>query len=221
MMALNMDISYYLQSRGAVVSTEQGHDFAVGISLIMIIAVAMAIPFYDSNGALNIVIDLAIHTVPIPMLWRIQIATRQKIALTLIFGLGMVAVAGCVRFSYVRVLAHSDVMFFYLADSLNWCSVEIYLAIFCGSVSAYNVLLRTYPPGRPGSSRGKNSYDANHHKSRNNNRPCQGLPGGVPGKSTIVGGSGTEILDFKNRREDSGDRFPSASASGSHQHGVT
>ncbi|RYP92937.1 hypothetical protein DL770_000987 [Monosporascus sp. CRB-9-2] len=209
--------------------------------------------FYDANGALNIVIDLAIYTVPIPMLWKIQIPTRQKIALTFIFGLGLVAVAaGCVRFSYVRLLAQTDDMFFYLADSLNWCSIEIYLAIFCGSASAYKVLLRTYLPGLLGSSRGKNSYDANHHKSGSNNRPYQGLGGGRSGKSTIIGGSGShtehhdndseeliiqngasngnsilmktefrmEVLDSNNRSEDTGDGFPSTSASGSHQHGV-
>ena len=50
--------------------------------------------FYDANGALNIAIDLAIYIVPIPMLWRIQLPIRQKILLTFIFGLGLVAIAG-------------------------------------------------------------------------------------------------------------------------------
>lgn len=35
--------------------------------------------------------------------------------------------AGCVRFGYVRMLADEPDMFFYLADSLNWCGAEIYL----------------------------------------------------------------------------------------------
>ncbi|RYP46533.1 hypothetical protein DL768_007280 [Monosporascus sp. mg162] len=159
--------------------------------------------FYDVHGALNIVIDLVIYTVPIPMLWKIQIPTRQKIALTFILGLGLVAVAaGCVYFSYVRLLAQTDETFFYLADSLNWCSIEIYLAIFCGSTSAYKVLLRTHLPGLLGSSRGKNSYDANHQKSGSNNRPYQGLGGGRSGKSTIVGGSGSHTEHRDNDSEE-------------------
>jgi hypothetical protein len=50
--------------------------------------------FYDANGIINIIIDLAIFIVPMPVLWNIRIPTRQKWGLTFIFGLGLVAVAG-------------------------------------------------------------------------------------------------------------------------------
>ncbi|RYP15958.1 hypothetical protein DL765_005398 [Monosporascus sp. GIB2] len=207
--------------------------------------------YYDVSGVLNVAIDLAIYIVPIPMLWKILIPTSQKIALTFIFGLGLAAVAAsCVRLSYVRLLAHTDDMFFYLADSLNWCSIEIYLAIFCGSASAYKVLLCTYLPALLGYPREKNYYDANHHESRRNNRLDQVLGGVRSGKSTIVGAAGAmrntadndggdlmvqngtnnsilmktefrmEVLDSKNKSEDSGDGSPGVSGSGSHQHGM-
>jgi hypothetical protein len=120
------------------------------------------------------------------MLWGLQIKLRRKIAIFGIFGLGILSVAGmdlspdvatpeackltvflagCVRFSYVRLLAAEKDMYFYLADSLNWCSIEIYvgefllldlvmrahpadhvcrviLAILCGSAPSLRILLK-------------------------------------------------------------------------------
>ena len=76
----------------------------------------------------------------------------------------------------MRLLAHTEDMYFYLADTLIWCSIEIYLAIFCGSASAYRILLRTYLPTLMGSTRG----------SDNNNNKGSGDPNG----STLRGGIG-------------------------------
>ncbi|KAI1080323.1 hypothetical protein F5B20DRAFT_589403 [Whalleya microplaca] len=128
--------------------------------------------FYDANGALNIVIDLAIYITPIPMLWNIQISLRQKLALTAIFGLGFVAVA--------------DDMYFYLADSLSWCEIEIYVAIFCGSASAFKILFRTYFPGILGSSRGKGSYDRKGLSGSGKSSAYQGLGRERSGNKTTI-----------------------------------
>lgn len=34
--------------------------------------------------------------------------------------------AGCVRFYYVLFLANEADLWYYMADSLNWCNIEIY-----------------------------------------------------------------------------------------------
>ena len=34
--------------------------------------------------------------------------------------------AGCIRFQYVLFLANEQDLWFYMADSLNWCNIEIY-----------------------------------------------------------------------------------------------
>ena len=80
----------------------------------------------------------------------------------------------------MRLLAHTEDMYFYLADSLNWCSIEIYLAIFCGSASAYRIFLRTYLPTLMGSTRGSNS---------NNNKASEDPSGGSTLRGGGVGGS--------------------------------
>jgi hypothetical protein len=38
----------------------------------------------------------------------------------------METVAGCVRFYYVLFLANEVDLWYYMADSLNWCNIEIY-----------------------------------------------------------------------------------------------
>jgi hypothetical protein len=69
-----------------------------------------------------------------------------------------------VRFYYVLFLANETDIWFYMADSLNWCSIEIYAgkvpsrfvrtgfepnifsAIICSSASTFKAILKTYLP---------------------------------------------------------------------------
>ena len=102
--------------------------------------------FFNLNGICNIIQDASIYLLPIPMLWNLQMAVRQKLALGALFSVGLVAVvgksgvvihvqrhdrrlngtAGCIRFYYVLFLANEADLWYYMADSLNWCSIEVY-----------------------------------------------------------------------------------------------
>ncbi|KAL2801594.1 hypothetical protein BJX63DRAFT_442175 [Aspergillus granulosus] len=114
--------------------------------------------FYEANGILNIITDVLIYIVPIPMLWGVRISKRRKCAILGVFGLGILSVAaGGVRYDSVHKLAHNPDQVYYLADSLNWCSIEIYVAIFCGSAPALSVLVKTYAPAILGSSGSRGS----------------------------------------------------------------
>ncbi|KAL5336871.1 hypothetical protein BJX70DRAFT_400212 [Aspergillus crustosus] len=64
--------------------------------------------FYEANRILNIITDTLIYIVPIPMLWGVTDLD-----------------AGAVRYDFVRKLAHNPDIYHPLADSLNWCSIEI------------------------------------------------------------------------------------------------
>ncbi|KAJ5836306.1 hypothetical protein N7447_002332 [Penicillium robsamsonii] len=84
--------------------------------------------FYEANGVLNIVTDILIYLTPIPMLWKVQMPLRKKLALMGVFGIGVLALAaGCVRYAYVKLLAGTKDQYYELADSLNWCGIEIYV----------------------------------------------------------------------------------------------
>lgn len=45
---------------------------------------------YVSSGIVNLVIDVVIVILPMPMLWGLQLGLHKKLALTFIFGLGAV-----------------------------------------------------------------------------------------------------------------------------------
>ncbi|KAK4462751.1 hypothetical protein QBC42DRAFT_326481 [Cladorrhinum samala] len=110
--------------------------------------------FFEANGIINIVQDACIYLLPVPMLWRLQVPRRQKAGLLFLFCIGFVALAAaCVRYHYVLKLANSDDIWYYFADSLNWCSIEVYAAVICGSASTFRVLFKTYAPRLWGSSR--------------------------------------------------------------------
>lgn len=43
-----------------------------------------------ATSIVNLNVDLIILILPMPMIWRLQMAARRKIALTITFGLGLV-----------------------------------------------------------------------------------------------------------------------------------
>lgn len=47
------------------------------------------INFFRWNGICNLLIDFLILLLPLPMVWHLNIALRQKISLSAIFGLGI------------------------------------------------------------------------------------------------------------------------------------
>ncbi|KAI4950303.1 hypothetical protein J4E91_004960 [Alternaria rosae] len=103
--------------------------------------------FFNINGIMNIIQDFAIYILPMHIVWKLQMPRGQKIALCALLGVGLVAVAaGCVRFYYVLFLSDEADIWYYMADSLNWCSIEIYAAIICSSASTFKVLIKTYLP---------------------------------------------------------------------------
>ncbi|KAE8148625.1 hypothetical protein BDV25DRAFT_141583 [Aspergillus avenaceus] len=124
---------------------------------------------YDSNGIFNIITDIIVYILPIIMLWRIRITKRQRYALYCIFGLGIFSIlAGCVRFSFVRRISNQpEDPFQDLGPALNWCCVEVYFGIFCGSAPALSVILKTYVPHWLGSveSQAHNSRPPRDHSS--------------------------------------------------------
>lgn len=41
-----------------------------------------------AEAIINMIIDVAIMILPMPLIWRLQMAQRRKVTLTMIFGLG-------------------------------------------------------------------------------------------------------------------------------------
>ncbi|KAL2834691.1 hypothetical protein BJY01DRAFT_252923 [Aspergillus pseudoustus] len=110
--------------------------------------------FYEVNGVLNIVTDILTYLLPVPMVYGLQLTWRKKGAILGIFGLGILSIAAaCVRYDFVKKLASAtEEYYLLLADSLNWCTIEAYVAIFCGCAPSLSVLIKAYAPSIFGSS---------------------------------------------------------------------
>ncbi|KAL3465054.1 hypothetical protein BJX64DRAFT_253690 [Aspergillus heterothallicus] len=113
--------------------------------------------FYEVNGVLNIVTDILTYLLPVPMLYGLQLTWRKKGAILGIFGLGILSIAAaCVRYDFVKKLSSaSEEYYLLLADSLNWCTIEAYVAIFCGCAPSLSVLIKAYAPSIFGASTSK------------------------------------------------------------------
>ncbi|PWY85820.1 hypothetical protein BO94DRAFT_597978, partial [Aspergillus sclerotioniger CBS 115572] len=100
--------------------------------------------FYEVNGVLVIAMDILIWSVPIPMLWRVRISLLAVLG---VFSVGLLSIAAaCVRYNTVLQLANNPDESYVLAASLNWCGIEAYVAVFCGSTPSLYVFAKRYLP---------------------------------------------------------------------------
>ncbi|KAF2642889.1 hypothetical protein P280DRAFT_468190 [Massarina eburnea CBS 473.64] len=122
--------------------------------------------FFELNGVLNIVQDVSIIIFPIGMIWNLKMSIRRKIGLAALFSVGLVAVAaGSVRFYYVLSLAKEADLWYYMADSLNWCSIEIYAGIIASSAATFNKLVKEYLPKKWSGSYGSSATPRHNYQS--------------------------------------------------------
>ncbi|RAL08801.1 uncharacterized protein BO97DRAFT_397357 [Aspergillus homomorphus CBS 101889] len=122
--------------------------------------------FYEVNGILNIVADILTYLLPVPMLYGLQLNWRKKGAILAIFGLGILSLAAaCVRYDFVTKLASArEEYYLLLADSLNWCTIEAYVAIFCGCAPSLSAPIKAWAPSLFGSNPTKFPDSARLHR---------------------------------------------------------
>ncbi|KAI9848401.1 MAG: hypothetical protein M1837_000195 [Sclerophora amabilis] len=95
-----------------------------------------------ASAALNVFLDLAIIVLPMPTVWKLQLPTRQKAALTAVFGVGAFIVR---TVELVSVLKDPDVTRSYV-NAYLWSIIEINASIICASMATFRPFLRRYVP---------------------------------------------------------------------------
>jgi fucose permease len=124
------------------------------------------VTLYLSSAPLNIITDLAILFLPMPILTSMRLPKKQKIILVITFGFGIfVAIVDVVRIAYLQDAQratlraaqteqsesgtsqrnNSDFSWF-ASLSFMWSTVEINLGIMCGCVPALKPLARRFLP---------------------------------------------------------------------------
>ncbi|OLN93074.1 hypothetical protein CCHL11_07529 [Colletotrichum chlorophyti] len=98
------------------------------------------------GAAFSIFDDIILIIMPIPELMKLQLGRKKKFALAFMFAIGSFAcVASMVRLQYLISFAQTyDATWDYI-DIVIWSSVELNLAIMCGSLPALRPLFRTFP----------------------------------------------------------------------------
>ncbi|KAF3917369.1 hypothetical protein ABW21_db0203084 [Orbilia brochopaga] len=98
-----------------------------------------------STGAVNILTDVIIWLIPLPLVWRLQLYPRERILAVFTFGLGAIAwIASIVRLVMVnKYLLYSNGS----TTAINaWAMVELNLALICSSAPALRALLIKHAP---------------------------------------------------------------------------
>ncbi|KAK8121417.1 hypothetical protein PG999_005537 [Apiospora kogelbergensis] len=104
-------------------------------------------PGYIAVSCLNIVMDVAILLLPVPIVIPLQIPTRQKVLLVLTFATGLfVCVVAIYRVSYIPTLEASEDYDWDAVPDMILCFLEVNAGIVCASVPALRPFFTRYFP---------------------------------------------------------------------------
>ncbi|KAI9929526.1 hypothetical protein MW887_000999 [Aspergillus wentii] len=97
--------------------------------------------FFQAMGSIALVEDVIVLCLPIPVVWKLQITSRQKIAITIVFSLGgLVCIFSLMRLIEFRNFVVTDLASSSAKESV-WTCLEIDIAIICGSLPLMKPLL--------------------------------------------------------------------------------
>ncbi|KAJ5608856.1 hypothetical protein N7528_009423 [Penicillium herquei] len=137
-------------------------------------------PFYFALGGTSITLDVIIITLPLPVLWRLQLLTKQKILLVALFALGFFVTIVQV----IRILTVKDLKNY--TDSKNiviWSLVEISLGVVVSCIPTYGPLFKEF------------ASTVNSYRNRQSGRSYQ--LGSMPHKSRCGQGNSRRRSEFE------------------------
>ncbi|KAH3999904.1 hypothetical protein HBI81_052550 [Parastagonospora nodorum] len=98
--------------------------------------------FYHVTSAFHILMDIWILVLPLKLIIRIPRPPREKIALFIIFGLGVIStIASIVRLQSLRIFTLSNDPFYDSLPINTWSMVEVNIGIVCASIPSLKPLL--------------------------------------------------------------------------------
>ncbi|KAK0251064.1 hypothetical protein LTS09_013770 [Friedmanniomyces endolithicus] len=100
------------------------------------------------NAGINIVSDIAVAALPLPMLKQLRIQRRPKIALMVVFGLGgFTCIVSILRLESIYAASHSPKDISYNSSlAALWSSLEVNTGILCSSLPTLKTLVsRLFP----------------------------------------------------------------------------
>lgn len=87
--------------------------------------------FWFANAGFSIATDIIILLLPMPLVWRLEVPTAQKVALMAVFAVGLfVVVTSCLRVTTLDIFAKSADNTYNIANVM-WTIVEPNVAVMC------------------------------------------------------------------------------------------
>ncbi|KAI9844431.1 MAG: hypothetical protein M1838_002189 [Thelocarpon superellum] len=106
-----------------------------------------------ASGSMNIITDVLLIILPLPVVWRLRLPLKQKLALVGVFMIGTFVFAVSVtRLIETLPLVEPGDYTWDTVTTCIWCTLELYVGIICASVITYRPFLTRYMPvlwGRP------------------------------------------------------------------------
>ncbi|KAB8069689.1 hypothetical protein BDV29DRAFT_194694 [Aspergillus leporis] len=97
--------------------------------------------FFQAMVSIALVEDVTILLMPVPIVWRLKITLRQKIAVTIVFSLGgLVCIFSLMRLIKFRNFVVTDLASSSAKESI-WTVLELDVAIICGCLPLLKPLL--------------------------------------------------------------------------------
>ncbi|KAK4495708.1 hypothetical protein PRZ48_012976 [Zasmidium cellare] len=134
-----MSLSYILPT--------QWSGFTQGDMSSIKIKPATAQAFWNAADVTSAVTSTAVYVAPFFILRGLQLPKRQKWGVAVLLGLGILPVAAsCIKTYYIWSMYLTTDAYYDIVNAAIWTQVEVHLAILCGSVQTYRVLLRGFCP---------------------------------------------------------------------------
>ncbi|KAM3423449.1 hypothetical protein BST61_g880 [Cercospora zeina] len=117
------------------------------------------VPFFRliwSSAVSNIFLDFVILGLPIAQLWKMNLNSRKKFLVMLMFGVGfLVTIISILRlYSLVHYATATNFTWAYVLPGV-WAKLESYLSVVCACMPAIRQFIRRFTPRLIGSTRGE------------------------------------------------------------------
>ncbi|KAJ5500764.1 hypothetical protein N7453_009815 [Penicillium expansum] len=103
--------------------------------------------FYLCNAALNIVTDLLTYTLPIKVIFHLQMPQKQKLVLAFILCLGLFAcISSIIRITYIPTMLSSKDSTYAISGAMYWSVIETNIGIFAASIPSFKAIASRFLP---------------------------------------------------------------------------
>ena len=103
--------------------------------------------FFFANAAFNVITDILVMVLPIPVIAKLQITRKQRIGLGLIFCVGILATAtSIVRMTTLQTGSKNTDITWTTTNSTIWSGIEINVAIVCACLPILRAPLQAIFP---------------------------------------------------------------------------